>query len=390
MFTKDSDPTNWRLGPQQISIFEIVGTNNSAFPENMDLKLVALHDITTPEEATEHLYPYIGNYYSEGVTAYEPTGADPENWIAFGRGSDLGSLNDCTPDCIWEGLVVEIRDEERAASDSCSDYLSEVYICPSFEPFDSGGESTADATCVPGSGRFAFFPTHQFDRDGDGDRSLILRPIMLTGTGSLTGAAWIDSITPATTWDHPIQVALVQEDGLTFGQEDTLDSWSGITSTIPTEGLSFTQTLSGSAPFIVEEFPNGETENYQVDMTWSCGELPDERILPRPRGYLLELDEIGCYSSPAQDLILRIGSRGPSEMLITELYGLPRVDVRLPISTTENGKSFTYDHDGVSISGTITEVAPTHATVEFSEFDYLGVSFCEEGVYQLPTLQVTP
>ena len=32
----------------------------------------------------------------------------------------------------------------------------------------------------------------------------------------------------------------------------------------------------------------------------------------------------------------------------------------------------------------------THATVEFSEFDYLGISFCEEGVYQLPTLQVTP
>ena len=148
------------------------------------------------------------------------------------------------------------------------------------------------------------------------------------------------------------------------------------------------ETVSGTSPFIVEEFPNSATEHYQVNMTWSCTTLPAERILPRPVGYSISLDDMGCFGSPAQEIIFRIVNRGGVEWLKVEIYGMPRVNFAVPLYSSPNGKMFNYQQKGVIVRGTIQSHSLTQAVITFDELELNNVSFCSAETYLIPALDI--
>ena len=121
-------------------------------------------------------------------------------------------------------------------------------------------------------------------------------------------------------------------------------------------------------------------------MTWSCATLPADQIHPRPLGYSISLEDLGCYGSPVQDIIFRVVNRGGVERLTVELYGMPRVDFAVPLQNGPNGKNFDYQLKGVSIQGVVKSHGPTQALIKFDEMDLNSIPFCSTGTYTIPVL----
>ncbi len=125
---------------------------------------------------------------SSGATGDDPT------WTATATTTDgtIGTLDDCFVDVTGA----------CANADACSGNYSLTVLpqsgaienCDDLDPtrielevsFPNFGFAPPSSDCDPGTGRFVLVPLHAFDRDADGSRAQVLRPVQVSGTGTVT------------------------------------------------------------------------------------------------------------------------------------------------------------------------------------------------------------
>jgi hypothetical protein len=377
-----------RLGSHDIVGIEVLGFYTSVPPNESTLRVVGVADALAMSGAyplTEHQYPSLGNFYSAALTADGDTSSfDFIEWFASGDAAESAGLSACTPDCVWEDIYLEIRDPVRALAGDCYDYIHETWVCFELEWADATGESTEDADCVAGSGRFLLAPLRRFDHDADGLATRVLAPVMVSGTGALTGAAWIQHVSvvaPPST--GALKVVHAQLNGLQFGPDDRITNAASAVTSLTAEGITFNETVSGTAPFVHERYVPSNDLLPMVDLQWTCHTLPADQVLPAPTGFAVTLASLGCFGDPAQKIILRAGMQAGEPMASVELYGAPRTRVRIPAVAVQGGLQLTYQRGGADIQAILRPNGPQGPTLDVQHAQFMGADVCDAGVVSL-------
>jgi hypothetical protein len=382
-------------GALKVVGLEIIGLYEALPPMAVEaaLRVVGVEDVGwTGASIDDHNYPYVGNYYTiedeeEDIVLLangDTSSFSVIEWIAYGDAVIAEGLNACNPDCAWEDIYLEIRDPTMALLDDCEAYLQDTWVCFEREPADLAGESTADAACAAGSGRFVLVPSHRSDYDGDGLATRVLAPVMISGQGTLTGAAWIEQISvvvpPAT---GSLRVVHGQVGGLRIGADDRVANRASEVTTLTSGATTFGETVSGTSPFVQERYVPLSGPFPTVDLEWTCGTLPEDRVLPAPTGFVLALDDLECSASATQKLILRIGMQSGEPAASVELYGAPRSRIRVPAEAVQGGVKVTYQRQGVDVEAIVRPSGPQGPTLDVQYVRYQGVDVCEAGVVPL-------
>jgi len=315
----------------------------------------------------------------------EPSGTTGD-WTAGAAGAQVGSLNSCTPNCWWNGIHVEIQDNARADAEQCDEYIPEVDVCLTWLYTNSGRAAPVNSTCVPGSGQFQLIPFRTINRDQDSGRAAIMFPVQKSGTGVMTGTAWINNINIVKDQGLTLRVIHANKD-YRFDENDSLITPNLVSSEVASTTTFWNGVVSGGAPFVLNEAPGNTQGDFVVDMSWSCATpLPHEEF-QMSQGYTTSLNELGCIGGWSQKLTMRpIPFLSPTTLRLSP-YGLVNDSIDFHLDT-QSGWVFAFSKGDISIDGELlTFDSQVGATVRLDKAEWFGVPICSPGTYLLPVEQ---
>lgn len=367
-------PTYGYMGVRTITSFEIYGTTTSPTPPDY-VRLIA------PLGGASFTYPSSQNYRSENTISATESGGD---WSV--DSNLLGNVNSCFPDCNFGPFVVEIQDSVRTAANECTDYVPRMEVCINYTEVSAARSEPVESSCSAGSGRFRLIPRRAINKDGDSNYSLILTPIQVTGTGRLTGAAWITDLDIVQ--DQGKTLRIIQPNvTFRFNETDHLvdkDENSIVLSATNdwTEGA-----ISGGAPIIGEEFPGTTTVNFIADMEWTCGTVPVQGERHPSQGYVIDPADLDCIGSWKQQFTVRPVPYLAPTKLVLERYGHVEDRESIPLTSGVLGYSFDYTRGDFHVSGRLATYDAEGATLVIDDASVDEVSLCDPGTYSLPVEQ---
>jgi len=235
--------------------------------------------------------------------------------------------------------------------------------------------------CASGAGRFVLIPHVFTDRDADGDRSVILRPHQLTGTGALTGHAWLTSITPVGGWDAPTKLVRKNRK-IQFDDADLLVGGAATAVHLPAQGLTaFPGAFSGAAPFVWEDAPPLTSLGQEVDLAWTCGELDEDQEISTVLGFSFTLAELGCATTAPQRFTVRPRPMVNPTTLELEPYG--QLGWRRTVSLTPSGAGYAFDAhvEKLVLKGRVEAWTSSAMTISLEEATWDGAAMCTPGTY---------
>lgn len=374
-FWDDPIDLNVELGNMKVTSMKIVGTGSSQSPGSNDIRFVAVKR----KDDGSGLYPDDANYVTADVTA-DPNTAGA--WVAeFGSG-DLGTLDNCSPNCVWKAWYVEINDQTSVAADTCDDYLPEIEVCMDWEMTNGKRHAPSNSTCSAGSGRFQLLPFRQFDKDEDGNKSVVLRAVQKSGTGALTGSAWITDIDLVTDQGETIRVVKKNMD-YAFDATDSLLDANNVSIALQSTNDFQEGFITGSAPFVLQEVAGDTTANFVVDMEWTCGSLQAHEDLTPSQGFSFALSDLDCVQSWPQRFTFRPKPYISPKYAQVEIYGTLNDRIRIALEpNSSSGYDFSFDRAGLKFEGSLNSYnAANGASVTVDELSFAGVDLCTTGTY---------
>lgn len=232
-----------------------------------------------------------------------------------------------------------------------------------------------NADCVAGSGRFELFPLNRRDRDHDGEWAVTFLPLQVSGTGVMTNHAWITEIDKVSAPEGYTLRVIKPNIFYTFTGSDLLTAPATVSYAITGSHQFSSGSFSGNAPFVVDEVSPSDIHDFVVDMSWTCGSVPNP--ITQPLGYQFKLSDIGC--DPAQKITMRYLTN-PNRVNI-EQYGNPNYAFSSPTTTVEDGEAFSITMGWLHLEGVITSLTEEQAEVEYTEITYDGKSVCTPDTY---------
>jgi len=342
-------------------------------------------------------WPDVPNYYTSALSSYSSTSNG--GWRVLYSSSDIGSLMDWCTLCAYNIVAVEVEDAPLDSAGECEEYTksglkvcwtnssSSVYLSPP-SPVKAIRKVPEDTACTPGSGRFRLLKTRQFDRDGDGNRTGVFRPVQVSGTGRLTSNARITSVSSTSSWGSSLKSIKGVNSSALIDTNDNLQAIVGQAFTITTNTHSISgSNFRGGTPFVLEEYQPGYFDpNIQVDLDWTCSPpLPIEEV-SFEQGYTASFSDLGCFGSWPQTMTLRIA--GNENSLSVEAYGF--TDLKKSVSLSNKGaypKHFVAVERGLEVEGDILSANATSMVLDLDKVEYMKIPFCQSGIYTLPVEQ---
>lgn len=344
-----------------------------------DVRLVAQTDDGSPA------YPDSSNLRtSNGESAgYDPS--DPSaGWYL--DTSYLGDMNGCYPTCNWVEIVLEIQDQTTADAATCSSYIptnDSVQVCLEWERAIAARSAPVDSQCTAGSGRFRLLPREIINYDGDTDWSIVMTPIQTSGTGALTGHAWITSLDVVEDQGQTLRI-LKPVSGFEFTRSDDQLAQPNVVSFPINPTNSWTSgVISGNAPIVGLEIPSTTTNNLELDLEWECGTvaIPQERT--PPQGYLVDPDAIDCLGDIPQIFTVRpVPAISPTK-LIVERYGYSDDRHAIPLTTTNGIHSFNHRRGDFHVKGSISSLTANGAVLALDKVEQNGIPLCIPGTHTI-------
>ena len=362
------------VGARTLTDIRIYGTETSPVPPDY-VRLIAIKDVGGGASS----YPSEDNYRSDN--AFEAA-VDGSGWKV--DTALLGDLNSCSYECNWVALSVEIQDSTRTANDECTDYNPQIEVCLDFVETASAQRSMPIyAECEAGSGRFQLLPRRLIDHDGDGAFAAILTPIQISGTGRLTGDAWITAINLVEDQGKTLRV-IKPNWAFRFDEADALVDKNMLSIILHATTPFLVGAVSGGAPIVLEEVPGTTKTNFQADLTWTCGTVPPQGERHPSAGYVVSPQALGCSNGWKQQFTVRpVPYLAPSHLYL-ERYG--HVEDREPIRLSPAvGGGYAFDHrrGNIRLRGTLSSFTANTATVALAEASVGGVNVCVPGTYTL-------
>lgn len=373
------------LDGKELTGLFVAGTEGTAFPDGLPVQVFGDEDGVSISNS----YPLDPHYTSGELTAEV---ADTGGWRASATDTgDLGTLTSCGTSCNWEWLVTQIADPDRAANGTCYEYrVPHLYVClqghspaPYWPVVRVAAETSSSATCRPGSGRFRLLRTRKMNLDQDLDQTYVLRPIQLSGSGTLTADARITLVTPLEEWGDSLQVLRGDGARAEIGFDDRAYALSGGVTTVRTPWSSFVDgDLPGGTMFVLQERTGASVAPVDVDLEWSCSPRFADMERELPQGYSFTLSDLGCSVDIAQRFTFRVGGVAPRRWLRVELYGVPEVGRTILLSGVPGSERFATDIGSLHVEGRLSsESKRTGAGVALDSVSYRGVSVCEPGAH---------
>lgn len=312
-------------------------------------------------------------------------------------------------------------------------------------PFIGPGQGRSEM-CVAGGGEFLLVPARSLDRNGDGKRLVVSRPVQVSGTGRFTADSRVTRLWSQSSGSADI-LALRSRQPARVGWEDSVLDPGRVTipvATLPTllaEGAvgGTTQFLSSfeedvhatdwwlgvggwdwrpstTGHFRAPSTGGGgplRTAGRMIDMEWACPE-PDSLGSPasqRPHFqlapgsadvdglsealapgevYEFSLDDVGCPADWPQRFTLRLGMDIKDRPALSlALYGNPSARKTVALHGGDGlGYSFTYAASGLVLAGRVLGADAAVAAVQLDEVSYAGVPMCAPGVYVIKRVQL--
>jgi hypothetical protein len=310
------------------------------------------------------------------------TTEDTRNWVAELNDSDILDCNNpsdqttaCAPgetaSCVADYRVI-LSNQGNYSCDVLNPVQLQFHVSST-----SYEDTTSEADCTSGSGRFFLLPLTGRDNDGDGRYHGNYFPIQVSGTGTMTRKAWITNITPYS-WPSGVGLKAIKTFGnFFFTSADLLKNPSSTSVSISGNTSIDSGILPGQPMFAVEEVLEANIGTLQVDMTWSCTRTAS--TVSKPQGYQFRLSTIGCPAN--QKFTLRYAT-SPNRVYL-EPYGLPDMNVVEPTTTTTEGKAFVIEHSGLMIDGTLVSTSSSQAVLDIDAITWQGENACTPGTYTL-------
>lgn len=362
------------VGSRTLTSVSVAGVNNSPVPGG-DVRLIGQTDDGSPQ------YPDANNLRTaNGESATANTGIGWDFDTSF-----LGNMNSCYPTCDWVEVVLEIQDQTRADSATCSDYIPtvpSVEVCMEWEYATAARSAPINSQCEAGSGTFRLIPRKFIDNDGDDNWSAIMIPVQTSGTGKLTGHAWITSATINEDQGQTLRI-LKPVPGFRFASNDQLVTPNAVSLPLNATNTWIPGVISGNAPVVGIEMPKATTAEFEVDLAWECGTLaiPQERT--PPQGYIVDPDAIGCIGDMPQQFTIRpVPALAPTK-LIVERYGYS--DERHAVDLSSSNGSYTFNHKRgeFHFKGSLSSLTANGATLDLTKAEVDGTTLCTSGTYNL-------
>ena len=151
---------------------------------------------------------------------------------------------------------------------------------------------------------------------------------------------------------------------------------STVSSVVGATNTYTTGVIDGNAAFVVSELPISKLDEFELDITWSCG--TGHEATTNPQGYQFRLSDIGC-AGYSQKMTLRYATN-PNRVSL-EQYGNTAVSRTEPTTTVTGGQAFAFDRGALSIGGVLQSHNAQQAVVDIDYIRWDGVDLCTAGVY---------
>jgi len=361
------------VGVRTLTSFRIDGTETSPTPPD-HVRIVA----QVLEDDGSVSYPPEDNLRSDNdLSASEASG----DWYLDTTG--VSSLNSCYPLCEWGEVMVEIQDEDRTIANECSDYLPKVDLCLYFTEAAGTRSVPAESDCTAGSGNFRLVPRRMINHDGDSNFSLILTPIQLTGTGVMTGAAWITELDIIEDQEQSFRI-IKPNATFRFDEDDELVDANMVSIALLDQNDWSTGVVSGGAPIVAEELAGTVDADFRASIEWSCGTVPPAGQRNPPQGYVVDMDDLDCTGSWKQKFTIRPVPYASPTRLHIERYGHVEDREMAILRSTGNGYAFQLRRGEFNIRGVLSSYNSQGATLVLNELSVDGQNVCDTGTYSLP------
>ncbi len=275
----------------------------------------------------------------------------------------------------------------------------------------ASGQLTA-AACSPGHGEFVLVPIREYDRNGDGERLSLSRPLQVEGTGRLTPDAWITHA--RVTWPRFEGGSSVY--ALRPGHQpqvlpsDRLDDLASATVAIGNAVVEPQPGVLGGGSDFAQLAAQSELVPTIIDLGWECsraGALPGgptyhdggaiRRDAPKPHAgarkavtlptaeYSFTLGEVGCDVEWPQRFSLRARVESTVATFSVGLLGDSR-DVRRGRSFPGEGGDaleVSFKARGLRVVARVLGLDDDMAVFRVKRTTFRGREVCRPGVYYL-------
>lgn len=234
--------------------------------------------------------------------------------------------------------------------------------------------------CVSGSGRFKLWPYLMQDFDRDGSSSAVLAPMMVDGTGVMTGRSWISQISVINKPEGSSLRVIKPLVQFQFDGDDRLSN-PAMSGYLLTASHSFSGgQLVGNPQFVFDEVDPGSLGTVEVDVSWTCDlAMP---VVSAPLAWKLKVADLSCSGLGEQLYSFRYDAL--HSRVSFGLYGSPYLQVYADAQSTVDGSAFTFEFNGAVVDGVILSYSTEQATVRLDEVSYMGLPVCATGTYTLP------
>lgn len=233
-----------------------------------------------------------------------------------------------------------------------------------------------DSDCASGSGRFKLVPAIYQNRDQDSGSTVQLLPFQVSGTGVMTGQAWVTQIDKVSAPTGKTIRVLKTDAAYGFDSSDALANASTVSIAITSQHAISSGVVSGNPPFVLEEIADADFSAASVDMTWSCGS--GAASVSPSQGYSFSLEDIGCDGA-LQRMTIRVPT-SPNRLEI-EQYGNPNWSYVTPTTTVQDGKAFSVGLGDFNMDGVVLSAGGSNAQVRLDNIQFGGVDICTTGTY---------
>jgi hypothetical protein len=347
-----STPVPVNLSPHELVGLTVAGGHGSLLPDAARVR----RSNGGPPVTTPWATPVVGMPWD----ASPPVGA-----LACQNGTCSGTY------------TVEI---DRAPADqSCKDYTP-VSLCFGVENGLARRRVTTASDCAAGSGSFHLVPVEARDQDRDGIRTSTFLPLMTSGAGTMTNAAWITSTQVTEDRNYTLRMIRSNQD-FSYDASDALVSPSTVSVTLSQTTQSWADgDLSGNAPVVVEGIPPGGTPSLKLELSWNCsaGSATWTPVTPAGTGYRLDLGAAGCGATQ------RLTLRKLAGRIEWSWYGDPNLNRVTTTTAVTGGEDFAWGEGPLEIEGTWVSDDGQQATVELDSVTLYDLPVCAPGTYLLP------
>ncbi len=367
------------------------GTESPEAPESVDpghdelvVDFTRLHDEWTESSVD---YPHEANQpYQSDPTTRDVSGDG--TWELYGVHDPDGPGGD--PEVNRVGALASVPEGLVSSwvftnnSDDLCDANEWMLLNLDWTNNSAGRKVPASAECLSGSGSFFLAPVDLYDQDGDGSFAAVHRPIMLSGSGTLTNAAWITSI--ELTDPLPVGLRVIRANHpFTFDDGDHLNAPGVVGIALSGSQQQFaTGVISGLPAFVADEVPATADMDAQVDMTWQCSSTTPLEEVFLDAGYTFSLGDIGCSTSPVQKFTIRPVPALAPKYLAVELYGDIWSRQIAYLRLHGNEQRFNVRRGPLHVKGALLSMGPNGAQLRLDQIEWNGSSVCSTGTYTLP------